>query len=362
MSEAEFCCDEGAWLANKAQYEREHSAAHEQRKRKEVIAMNLKTMKTGDYVNLRMVLTKADIRKTKAGKPYLQATFSDGTDTVSGNIWDWSAALPELGVYDVAAIAGEYMGKKQLNNIDMHWSDNQDKSAFGVHYVDDVSGYIKMFNNFLALIKNDVLRNIVADVYNRVAPNYYSASSAVSVHHVGAGGNLVHTCEVALLASKMAAAMKLLGYDVNEELCIAGALLHDIGKIDTYEIDGPAVNMTLDGNMSDHIALGFARLQQSVVAQQHPDVTRLLGHIILSHHGSKEYGSPVTPKFMEAYVVSYADGLSAMMDTLRSYNTKAEEEQRPGIFTERIFTANNSEHLLQRAVYAFLQENSETLL
>lgn len=324
--------------------------------------MNLKTMKPGDSVSMRVVLTKADIKKTKAGKPYLQATFSDGTDTVSGNIWDWTKALPALGVYDIAAVAGEYQGKKQLNNIVLAWSENQDKSAFGIRYVDDVSGYVNMFNSFLSLIKSDVLRNIVADVYSHVSTSYYSASSAMGVHHVGAGGNLVHTCEVALLASKMAAAMKLLGYNVNEDLCIAGALLHDIGKIDTYEIDGPAVNMTLDGNMSDHIALGFARLQQSIVAQQHPDVTRLLGHIILSHHGSKEYGSPVTPKFMEAYVVNYADGLSAMMDTLRSYNTKAEEEQRPGIFTERIFTAGNSEHLLQRAVYAFLQEKSETLL
>lgn len=324
--------------------------------------MDLKSMKNGDYISIRMVLTKAEIRKTKTNKPYLQATFSDGTDTVSGNIWDWAAALPELGVYDVSAVAGEYMGKKQLNNIDMRWSDNQDKSAFGIKYVDDVQGYVTMFNNFLSLIENAVLRNIVADVYSKVAACYATASSAIGVHHVGAGGNLVHTCEVALLASKIAGGLQVLGYNVNKDLCIAGALLHDIGKIDTYEIDGPAVNMSTDGTLSDHIALGFNRLQQSVVAQQHPDITRLLGHIILSHHGSKEFGSPVTPKFMEAYVVNYADSISAMMDTLRSYNTKAEEEQRPGIFTARIFTANNSEHLLQRAVYAFLQERSETLL
>ena len=358
MSEAEFCCDEGAYLAAKAQYEREREAP----RRKEVIAMDLKTMKNGDHISLRMVLTKAEIRKTKTNKPYLQATFSDGTDTVAGNIWDWAAALPELGVYDVTAVAGEYMGKKQLNNIVMRWSDNQDKSAFGIKYTDDVQGYVTMFNNFLSRIKNETLRNIVADVYSQVTTSFATASSAIGVHHVGAGGNLAHTCEVALLSSTIACSLQVLGYDVNEDLCIAGALLHDVGKIDTYEIDGPAVNMSTDGTLLDHIALGFNRLQQSVVAQQHPDITRLLGHIILSHHGSKEFGSPVTPKFMEAYVVNYADGISAMMDTLHSYNTKAEEEQRPGIFTERIFTANNSEHLLQRAVYAFLQEKPETLL
>lgn len=362
MSEAEFCCDEGAWLAGKAQYERERSATPKQTKRKEVYAMNLKTMKPGDAINMRLVLIKADIKKTKTGKPYLAAVFSDGTDTVSGNVWDWTAALPELGVYNVVAVAGEYQGRKQLNNIGMQWSTDQDKSAFGIKYAENMSDYVAGFNELLGSISNEALRNIVADVYSNVSHLFVKASSAISVHHVGAGGNLVHTCEVAKLAKAIATALKLFGYNINTDLCVAGALLHDIGKIDTYEIDGPAVNMTLDGNMSDHIALGFARLQQSVIAQQHPDVTRLLGHIILSHHGSKEYGSPVTPKFMEAYVVNYADGLSAMMDTLRSYNTKADEEQRPGIFTERIFTAGNSEHLLQRAVYAFLQEKSETLL
>lgn len=324
--------------------------------------MNLKIMKPGDAINMRLVLIKADIKKTKTGKPYLAAVFSDGTDTVSGNVWDWTVALPELGVYNVVAVAGEYQGRKQLNNIGMQWSTDQDKSAFGIKYAENMSDYVAGFNELLGSISNEALRNIVADVYSNVSHLFVKASSAISVHHVGAGGNLVHTCEVAKLAKAIATALKLFGYNINTDLCVAGALLHDIGKIDTYEIDGPAVNMTLDGNMSDHIALGFARLQQSVIAQQHPDVTRLLGHIILSHHGSKEYGSPVTPKFMEAYVVNYADGLSAMMDTLRSYNIKADEEQRPGIFTERIFTAGSSEHLLQRAVYAFLQEKSETLL
>src|SRR5699024_3795905 len=160
--------------------------------------------------------------------------------------------------------AGEYMGKKQLNNIVMRWSDNQDKSAFGIKYTDDVQGYVTMFNNFLSRIKNETLRNIVADAYSQVTTSFATASSAIGVHHVGAGGNLEHTCEVAALSSTIACSLQVLGYDVNEDRSIAGALLHDIGKIDSYEIDGPAVNMTLDGNMSDHIALGFARLQQSI--------------------------------------------------------------------------------------------------
>ena len=69
MSKAEFCCDEGAYLAAKAQYEREREAP----RRKEVIAMDLKTMKPGDAISMRLVLTKAEIRKTKANKPYLQS-------------------------------------------------------------------------------------------------------------------------------------------------------------------------------------------------------------------------------------------------------------------------------------------------
>lgn len=358
MSEADFCCDEGACLAAKAQYEREQRAP----KRKETKAMNLKTAKPGEMISDRMVLVKAEIRKTKTNKPYLAATFGDGSDQVAGNIWDWNDNLPPAGVYIVNATVGEYMGKKQLNNIKMLWDENQDMAAFSLHYTEDLDSPYRSINKLIDDIQNEGLKAIVREVYDAVHPEYIYASSALGVHHVGIGGNLCHTLEVTELAADMAVRLVQLGYDVDVDLCIAGALLHDIGKIDTYTVNGPTVEMTLSGSLSDHIALGIRRLRASEASKKYFYTASLLEHIILSHHGSKEYGSPVTPKFMEAYVVCHADGLSAVLNTLRSYNDKADAEQRPGLMTERIFTANNCEHLRQGAVQDMLHENSGATL
>ena len=358
MSEAEFCCDEGAYLAAKAQYEREREVP----RRKEVIAMNLKTAKPGELISSRLVLVKAEIRKTKTNKPYLAATFGDGSDQLAGNIWDWSDNLPPTGVYVVSATVGEYMGKKQLNNIKMQWDDNQDMTAFSLHYIDDLRGPHEELQALIASISNEALRNIVVEVYTAAYPDFLNASSAMGVHHVGIGGNLCHTIEVTKLASRVAETLLECQYRVDRDLCVAGALLHDIGKIDTYEVNGPAVDMTLLGNLCDHIALGVKRLWRTAASYKYPEATRLLEHIILSHHGSKEYGSPVTPKFMEAYIVNHADGLSAMMDTLRSYNDKAAAEQRPGIMTERIFTAGNCEHVCQEFIQDMLHGGATATL
>lgn len=358
MSEADFCYDEGAYLADKAQYERERKAP----KRKEMKAMNLKNAKIGESLNARLVLVKAEIRRTKANKPYLLATFGDGEEQLSGNIWDWSGALPPTGVYLVDAFVGEYMGKKQLNNINMHWDSNQDMTEFSVHYTTDLDAPYKRLNELIDGLQNEGIKAIVKEVYGMTYPEYVYASSAVGVHHVGIGGNLCHTLEVAELTIDMAACLQRAGYPIDTDLCVAGALLHDIGKVDTYSVNGPAVEVTLAGSLMDHIALGVRRLRATQASRVYYYAASLLEHIILSHHGSKEYGSPVTPKFMEAYIVNHADGLSAMMDTLRSYNDKADAEQRPGLMTERIFTAGNTEHLRQSAVQEMLHERSGAAL
>lgn len=318
--------------------------------------MNLRTAKSGDSISTPLALTKAEIKKTKTGKPYLQVAFSDSTDTITGNIWDWYEALPATGIYDVQAIVGEYQGKKQLNNVTMQPSTNQDMSMFNLQFLDadamsSVRGMLKIL---IQGIQHTALYDIVDEIYSGLWSSVCEASSAKSVHHVGIGGNLAHTCEVAMLAERLAEVAKTNGYQVSEDLCVAGALLHDIGKIYTYSVNGPVVEVTRAGALSDHIALGLKILNQSVAAKKYPETAQLLEHIILSHHGKLEYGSPVTPKFMEAYIVNTADGLSANLAVIKAYNDKADAEQKESIMTDKIFVAGNAEHLRQDAVMAML--------
>lgn len=138
---------------------------------------------------------------------------------------------------------------------------------------------------------------------------FQTAPAAVTHHHAYVHGLLEHTVSVTGAACTLAEKYKISGYPLDVELTIAGALLHDIGKIGAYTLS-PAPEMTISGVILDHIAIGFAEFSR--IASEfglEEDIRNALGHILLSHHGRKEYGSPVLPATPEALVVSAADEL-----------------------------------------------------
>jgi len=137
----------------------------------------------------------------------------------------------------------------------------------------------------------------------RVAP------AAVSHHHAYVHGLLEHTVCVAENALALAEVNRSRGIAVDVGVTVAGALLHDLGKIESYTLN-PTPEVTVEGTFLDHIPLGFAlfsRLADEFGLEK--EIRTLLGHIILSHHGQKEYGSPVLPASPEALIVAAADEL-----------------------------------------------------
>ena len=309
----------------------------------------------------RLVLSAADVRQTRAKKDYLSVTFTDGTDSISGNIWDFGGGIPVTkAVYNVEATVGEYNGTPQLNNIVMLYAENQSMTEFNCSFIDDPENVWDMCMAFIDVIQDVFLRKICLTIYEDLKDDICNATSAKGVHHVGIGGNIVHTWEVAGLSRSIAKNLRMSrSLPINEDLVTAGALLHDIGKPYTYAIDGPVITMTDTGLMRDHIIIGLQivhdtcrHLRKDTPAAEdraHIDeLELLLTHIIGSHHGSYEFGSPVTPKCMEAYIVNYADMISATIETLRAANEKAENEGKDR--TDRIFTLGNVEHILQSTV------------
>jgi 3'-5' exoribonuclease len=134
--------------------------------------------------------------------------------------------------------------------------------------------------------------------------------ASLNGHHARLGGLLQHTCEVAHLA--LAAAR--LAPTADRDLILAGALLHDIGKVESYSWEG-LFEPTIPGRALGHVILGSLLLDRAVHAARHPPCTReeleLLHHLILSHHGKLEFGSPVLPLTLEAEILSHADLTSA---------------------------------------------------
>ncbi|HXI20377.1 MAG TPA: HD domain-containing protein [Gemmatimonadales bacterium] len=141
--------------------------------------------------------------------------------------------------------------------------------------------------------------------------------ASTSGHHAKLGGLLQHSCEVAHLALTLARATPA----ADPDLLLAGALLHDIGKLDSYRWDGP-FETTVTGHVLGHVVLGCLRFDRAVGTAPNPPLTPseliLLQHLILSHHGRAEFGAPVRPMTLEAEILHYADDASARTDAMAS--------------------------------------------
>lgn len=334
--------------------------------------MKIKDLIVGQKVTIDLVLGECSIRKTKGNPPrdFLSATLTDGVDTLDGKIWNYNAVMgvPESGkVYTCVGQIGEYQGKKQITLEDMKMSADQDLTQFQPMYTDKYAWYFEQCLQLIDLIENQKLKAITRSVYMSYRSQLEQASSAKGVHHVGIGGNIVHSYEVASLALHIANTLSMHNYPVCTDLCIAGGLLHDIGKAFTYAVDGASIVFTQDGRYMDHIVLGVRMLDnillhmdasEEVVPTMHdvwapnnyyrsPEADALR-HIICSHHGELEYGSPVVPVFLEAHIVNAADSLSATANTILLANKKAEDEGKP--LTDRIYTLHNREYTLQKDV------------
>ncbi len=173
-------------------------------------------------------------------------------------------------------------------------------------------------NTWIAQVLTEILRPREAKL--RIWP------AAVTVHHAYPGGLLDHILKVAETCHALSAA-----YGADRDLLFAGAVLHDIAKLDELTT-GEATTYSRDGNLIGHITLGVVIVRESVARiQGFPDDLRAhLEHLIVSHHGSRQLGSPVEPMTIEALILSAADDLDAKIDQVRRH---VAEDEGEGEFT-----------------------------
>jgi 3'-5' exoribonuclease len=155
------------------------------------------------------------------------------------------------------------------------------------------------------------------------------APAAKRYHQAYRGGLLEHSLTVAQAVSTISATFP----GIDRDVAVAGALLHDIGKLDAYELRGEAIEMSDDGRLYGEIPLGYFRIRSAIESAPDfaPDVAQALLHIILSHHGTLEHGSPVVPATREAALVHGVDTLGARLGSFdRVEKTLADGEQWSG--------------------------------
>lgn len=304
---------------------------------------NLEVGKTG---TITLVVKSATPRETRSKKPYLVLELYDGVDTITGNYWDWTSGnVPAVNtILDVTANVTEWQGKKQLtissmrNNTERHLADFMPSNG------NDLSKIYNQAYELCCTIKDDMLRSLTLGILEVLQDKWLTIPGAVGVHHAYLGGTLVHSYSVAKIAKAIAEQIP----EASVDLCVAGGLLHDVGKLFTYKMDGIAIGRTDEGNLYEHIFMGaeFVGNFADEIVNTDDYMTlkklQLLRHIILSHHGKLEYGSPVSPQCIEAFIVNAADGVDASVEQIRTAARKVPDNVK---WTERIYTLGNCSQL-----------------
>lgn len=139
--------------------------------------------------------------------------------------------------------------------------------------------------------------------------------AAQSIHHAYRGGLLEHILSMATAGKALA-----VHYGACADLLVAGAIIHDIGKLQELAYDNGAISYTRDGNLVGHIALGLVMVRETAkgVGGFPDDLRAELEHLVVSHHGARDKGSPVEPKSVEAFILSAVDDLDAKLHQVRS--------------------------------------------
>lgn len=297
---------------------------------------------------LVLVVLAATARKTRAGKPYLVLDLFDGTDKITGNYWDWSGkAIPENNaILNVTAQVTEYNGNKQLNISGLSTNTSVDITEFAVSSGHDLDA---LYDDACQLIESVLdlgLKELALMIMSQLKVKWLTIPGAKGIHHAYVGGTLVHSLSVAKISRSIAAVTP----GANMDLCTVGGMLHDIGKLFTYKMDGVVIGMTDEGMLFEHLFMGAEFIGNFVdnniengllnMYGSSEEKTELLRHIILSHHGNLEHGSPVTPMSIEAYIVHHADMIDATAEQIRDGSKKA-----TGKFTDRLYVLNNRPHL-----------------
>ncbi len=289
----------------------------------------VKQLPKNSEFSILCVITKLTRRLDRNDNPFWDITVADATGDMEGKAWynaSWfnhqagdrfpidpdNCGFPlETLSFGIVGTIADYKGQVQYTFNELYVLD-QNKyppQKFARRSPVQQEFLESTFKDLVNEISYKPLQNFVNAVFfkHNLWEQYKVWPAAISIHHAYAGGLLEHSISVAIGARDMAKHYDAFKVPVNIDLVVAGALLHDIGKIRAYN-NLPMPQPRTESAVIEHVSLGYAMFVK-FAAQENldEDLQIALGHIILSHHGRFEYGSPVLPETPEAMLVSAAD-------------------------------------------------------
>src|SRR3984893_4310507 len=293
-------------------------------------------LKANQVFSAAFLVDVKDVRQKKSGDPYLSLLLGDRTGELEAKMWDNVADV--MGTFDrddfvrVKGLLQIFQNRPQLTIHKMVRVLESDVD-FADYFPASERDPLEMFAEVRAIVAgigNTYLRDLLNAFLDDepLARMYRTAPAAKHVHHAYLGGLIEHVLSVCHLCRVAAAHYKFVDLD----LLLTGAVLHDIGKVAelTYE---RSFGYSAEGQLLGHIVIGLRLLTEKL--QRFPDFPAklrvLVEHIIVSHHGELEYGSPKVPLFPEALLLHHLDNLDSKMECMRS--TIAKDRQADGCWT-----------------------------
>ncbi len=285
-----------------------------------------------------LVHTK-EVRQKRSGEPYLSLVLADRTGEIDCKMWDNVAEVVETFESDdfikVKGLMQLYNNRPQftIHKLRKVADSEVDFSDFFPASLQDPEAMWNELRAMVAALGNDHIRRLLDAFLDDpdIAARYKFAPAAKSIHHAFRSGLLEHVISMARLA-KVTSAHYSAGYNVDFDLLLAGVVLHDIGKI--YELSyDRAFGYSPEGQLLGHIAIAIRMIGDKVRAfPGFPvELRNLIEHMVLSHHGQLEFGSPKLPIFPEALLLHYLDDMDSKMECMRVLIDK--DPQATGFFT-----------------------------
>ena len=294
-------------------------------------------LKPGTSINTTFLVRSKERKTARNGSAYLDLEFQDSTGTIKAKLWDCDGFDTAFEADDIVRVSGGvevYQGSLQLSlrKIVKCSEANIDLTDYMRRGSQDAEKLFQALIHRIRQMPKGPLQSLLLEVFNDpdIARKYKLAPAAMSYHHAYLGGLIEHVSSLIQLGDKVCDHYPFLDRD----LILAGLLLHDLGKLEELNFNRTFTYSTR-GQLIGHINLGVEMIREKarLVPDFPPELWDRLQHIILSHHGKLEFGSPKEPMFLEALTVHYLDDLDSKLQAMREQYEA--DKERPGDFTAR---------------------------
>lgn len=288
----------------------------------------INTIKAGDAVDDIFVLSEKTLSQKRDGKHFLNITVSDKSGSIKGVVWDnvdqIASGITAGGFVNIKGKVSEYRGMLQLGVKTMAAvsPDSVNPSDFIPATNLNIDDMYARLLKITASIETGYLKELLEAFWDDedFVRKFKTAPAAKKMHHAYLGGLLEHTLSTVILADKIAKHYSEYYTGIDRDLLLTGAVLHDIGKITEFDYKF-SIDYSVEGRLLNHIVIGIEMLDEKLrrIKGFPEEQAVLLKHLIVSHHGVREFGSPEPPKTIEAVLLNYIDEIDSKVNFVREF-------------------------------------------